>query len=347
VEGLTVTTNVSNQFRDLSIGGEANPGSIGRIIPADKTRSLRPTRKASKARSMLIASAAALAGLLGSAANSVFGSLITLQNGNSSFSVNSYNDNAALQDGAYNWTVDGINQLKQQWFWFRIGNSGPGIRLNDPTVMAAPTTTLIDTDGDGKFDYASLTYQAKSGAFKVVLSYLLTGGNTGSGVSDVASTVKVTNLTSSPLDMHFLHYSDLDLGNTPNNDSVAITGGNTAHQTDAQMNVNETVGSPRPDEYAAGPSPTLRNSLDSGAGIPLGDTPTDTNNNASWAFEWDRNLAAGQSLVISTDSQTNLVNSIPEPTSAAAIIGTGSLFLIRPRRRDQEPDVRMQHVVGA
>ena len=119
---------------------------------------------------MLIASAAALAGLLGSAANSVFGSLITLQNGNSSFSVNSYNDNAALQDGAYNWTVDGINQLKQQWFWFRIGNSGPGIRLNDPTVMAAPTTTLIDTDGDGKFDYASLTYQAKSGAFKVVCS---------------------------------------------------------------------------------------------------------------------------------------------------------------------------------
>ena len=29
------------------------------------------------------------------------------------------------QAGMYTWTVDGVDQMWQQWFWYRIGSAGP------------------------------------------------------------------------------------------------------------------------------------------------------------------------------------------------------------------------------
>ncbi len=31
--------------------------------------------------------------------------------------------NPNSQSGMFNWSVDGQNQLNQQWFWYRIGNT--------------------------------------------------------------------------------------------------------------------------------------------------------------------------------------------------------------------------------
>ena len=31
----------------------------------------------------------------------------------------------STQAGMFRWSVDGTNQLSQQWFWYRVGNAGP------------------------------------------------------------------------------------------------------------------------------------------------------------------------------------------------------------------------------
>ena len=33
----------------------------------------------------------------------------------------------ASDSGMYSWTVNGVNQMTRQWFWYRIGSSGSAI----------------------------------------------------------------------------------------------------------------------------------------------------------------------------------------------------------------------------
>src|SRR5271165_3106552 len=48
------------------------------------------------------------------------------------------------QAGVYNWTVDGINNLYQQWFWYRIGSTGGQSSID---TISAPSITLSGTNG--------------------------------------------------------------------------------------------------------------------------------------------------------------------------------------------------------
>src|SRR5689334_1773810 len=74
----------------------------------------------------------ALAGLIGQyQAQAATGGLLT--DGNSSIGL-SLNSSA----GMTNWLVNGINQLQQQWFWFRVGGGGPEA---DISTISAPTTS--------------------------------------------------------------------------------------------------------------------------------------------------------------------------------------------------------------
>lgn len=52
---------------------------------------------------------------LGVMATTVAGSTITLQNNNSTVTINP-GSSAGVED----WTVNGVNQLAQQWFWYAI-----------------------------------------------------------------------------------------------------------------------------------------------------------------------------------------------------------------------------------
>src|ERR1051326_3583782 len=61
-----------------------------------------------------------LAGLAGPATQSSMAALFTLTDDNSVVQFDT-----ATQANAFNWFVDGVDQLAQQAFWYRIGNSGP------------------------------------------------------------------------------------------------------------------------------------------------------------------------------------------------------------------------------
>ena len=60
--------------------------------------------------------------------------VVTLSDGNSSVAVS-----PDTQAGMYNWTINGVNILYQQWFWYRVGDSGPEKSID---TLGTPTTTV-------------------------------------------------------------------------------------------------------------------------------------------------------------------------------------------------------------
>src|SRR5207302_2964130 len=61
-----------------------------------------------------------------------------------------------------------------------------------------------------------------NGSYGVTVHYFLTGFSAGSGQSLLQETISITNATASPLGIHFLQYSDFDLGGTPAGDTIQL-----------------------------------------------------------------------------------------------------------------------------
>ncbi len=75
--------------------------------------------------------------------------------------------------GANTWVVDDVENLLQQWFWFRAGDvAGTGETSIDK--LSKPITTHTDTDGDGDKDTLTVVYaNFTSIKLKVEISWIL------------------------------------------------------------------------------------------------------------------------------------------------------------------------------
>ena len=232
-----------------------------------------------------------------------------------------------LSDQGLNaWTVDGVNQITRQWFWLRIGSEGGQSAINPPRTIFAGTS---DTNFDGNLDTLIVRHTATQ--VKVEATFTLTGA-TGEPKSDLAETIKITNLTRSPLDLHFFQFVDLALGGTVDDAAVGVSGGNTAMQADFGYYASETVVTPRPSHYQVGLGPDLYALLTGGAPLTLNDTAGPVGpGDLAWAFQWDTVLGAAgtptASLIISKDKQI-----VPEPATMALLIAGGVGAAIRRRR---------------
>jgi hypothetical protein len=252
------------------------------------------------------------------------GQIIPLVSGNSSALVDT-----GTQNGMFNWSVEGVNQLFQQWFWYRIG-SGAGTFERSIDTISAPA---IVTPAANQL---TTTYANAGVGLSVRVDYVLSGGSIGSGTSTLLESLTINNISGTALDLHFFQYSDFDLGGNPGGDTVQlykdITGKyNEADQTKGSTIFQETDVAPGADRGEADFFPATLNSLkDAG--------PTTLNNNASpvgpgdttWAFEWDRLLNPGDSLII---SKTKYIQ-VPEP-GTLALTGLGLTVLLTLRRRKQ------------
>lgn len=222
--------------------------------------------------------------------------------------------------GMTGWTVDGVNQLKQQSFWFRVGAAGGEAALGSLVLGTVATT---DTNGNGLADTLYLPYLG--GGFKVEVTYTLRGGTTGSGTSDIGEAITVTNTGGTSLDFHFFQYCNLSLNGQAVNSSVLIENGRTAIQTNGAAGTSETVIAPRPSRYEAGFAPNILASLMDGSPTTLSNSSGPVGpGDLAWAFQWDRALAPGGSFLISKDKY--LAAPVPEPlTMASAILAIGGL----------------------
>lgn len=248
----------------------------------------------------------------------------TLSEGNSVVKID-----PASQWGMYQWNVDGISNLYQQWFWYRVGNSGGQQSLDAlPVVVQESTSTELE-----------LLYSGGSPgqAFTIQVKYSLNAGSVGSGTSDVDEAIQIdtpsTN-SSSPLNFHFFEYSDFDLAGTIPDAGVTISGfnaagkPNTADQWDANSTLSETVttGTHRPNRWEAGFYPNTLNSLNGGL-YNLNDVVSQGAGDDTWAFQWDASIAKGGSYVISKDKSLNVF--VPEP---ASILAFGAVLLLVGRK---------------
>jgi MYXO-CTERM domain-containing protein len=257
------------------------------------------------------------------------GQIYGVTNGNSFALINS-----TSQAGMFNWTVDGVNQLYQQWFWFRIGTRGGESSID---TLGAPTVTAA---GSGLLS----TIYANS-KLSVQVDYALHGGAAGSGSADMAETITLRNVSNGLLDLHFFQYSDFDLlGNAPNDHVELFRNGSSGPFTGAlqwdgdannsQFSAHITVTGANHAEATYWP--VLLNELTDSKPTTLADTVgvVGSGGDVDCAFQWDLSIAAGGSVTLEIDKNLTLPPLVvPEPSAAAlAAMGlVGAAFLRRRR----------------
>ena len=219
------------------------------------------------------------------------------------------------------WSVDGANQLFQQWYYYRIGG---GQELPLESIDATPTVTQTAPD---RLD---VTYANNS--VSVNLIYILTGGNLGSGQSGINATVSVRNLTTNALDLHFFQYSDFDLGGTAGGDSVLFSQSlgryNRATQTDGGSILTHTFtsGLYPPSRVEAAFYDATLTSLTDGTATTLNGVSNLGPGDMTYAIQWDA-LLNSSGLPGDALSIGGLMSlQVPEP-STIAILVTGVMLL--------------------
>jgi hypothetical protein len=260
-------------------------------------------------------------------ASPIHAQIVTLSHNNSIAHVNVGSD-----AGMFDWSVLNGNQyvpnLKQQWFWFRVGDNGPERPIN---TISAPTFTTPDA--------RSLYTKYNNGSFGVSISYLLTGQAPGSighdALSDIAETISITNGTSSSLQFHFYQYSDFDLGGTSGNQTIQLGKNlqnlfNEAVQANGTDSLSETVVSPGANHGEAALFNATLLKLQNGNPDTLNDVAGPVGpGDATWALEWDLTIPAFSSFGISKDKSIHL-KGVPEPTSLALVsLGVAACLLRR------------------
>ncbi len=239
----------------------------------------------------------------------------TLTDGNTSVGVD-LNSSAGMNS----WNVDGLNQMRQQWFWYRIGSSGSELDLS--SISASPTVTPFGTR------QVTALYNSADGTFGVKLTYQIAGNSVGSGVSGYNEQIRIYNYSAAPLDFHFFQYTDLNLQNTAGGQSANIahdaSGFTVASQNGggASFSQSDTPSGSRGE--AALYNQTLTKLTDG--------NPTDLNNvtsagagDVTWALQWDLSIAAGTSVPISLSASLL----VPEPSVLALLALGGAIFARR------------------
>jgi hypothetical protein len=232
-----------------------------------------------------------------------------LSAGNSSLTVTS--DNST---GASGWLVDGLNQLHQQQWWY--GPSAAG--------QSSIDTLTLSSSGSIP-SYAFFTYSDPGGEFTLSTTYLLQGGQAGSGVSNLTEQASVNNLTNSPLTFRLYLYTDLDLNGTPGGDTALITGNHHVDQWEGAQVLAQTAIGPDANRTEVNIWPNTLNSLTSGAAYSLNNVNGPLGpNNVTWAVEWDVVIPSRGSFQLSL---VNNITAVPIP-SAVLLLGAGLLRLV-------------------
>jgi hypothetical protein len=259
-------------------------------------------------------------------------STISLIDGNSVVTLD-----PTSSSGVSSWTVDGVNQLYQQWFWYRIGNSGLQASID---TLGTPTITQTTPS------QASVSYAGSNG-LTVNVTYMLSGGAVLSGGAGLGESISITNTSGAAQTVHFYQYSNFMLDNNvpPTGDYVQFQNLNAVDQwkDSGKELLAETVITPKPNFREAGevlpandPNYTTMDTLYKLNNIPNYTLAELNSNSASavlgpanvtWAYEWDKSISPNSTFIISkAKSLTGVLAPIPEP-STLTLVFAGLLVL--------------------
>jgi MYXO-CTERM domain-containing protein len=303
----------------------------------------RRKNRLSRCKLVVLGAATAAASLLGaSAARPALAANVLLQNGNSTVTIDP-TSTAGVED----WTINGQNQLNQEWFWFRPGSQKGQSSLNS---LGTPTVTPLDMTGDGKDDMVEMVYGSSS-SLQITVTYSLVGGLSTSKTSDLDDLIQIDNNSSKSMKFSFFQYANFNLGDSTTGQTVTITDSSATATVDGNGYQAQTVSSPTPTEFEANIYPNLLNQISSGStSATLSGATSVLASDGEWGYEWTMTLPSCGSYVISGDQLiTGQTLNVPEPVSGpVALLGLGGLFMTRPRRRDEDADHRtVVHVAEA
>jgi len=241
---------------------------------------------------------------------------VTLQHNNSLLVIDPENP---IQ-GMFNWTVDNVDHLYQQWWWYRIGN-GPEQSIS--TLQLASSDVLGDR---------LLIQKYCASDFDLEVTWTLTGGAANSGFSMVKEGATITNKSTGNLYISLYEYSDFDILGTAENDFGTHVNANKVKQFEFPVLVEESVTQTPSRWQMDGPGNILALLNDSDKDNLTNQYAFYGPGNVAWAFQWDFVIGPGSSAGVSKDKSISSV--IPEWNSLLlAAIGMVGTIGIRRRRR--------------
>jgi len=264
--------------------------------------------------------------------------VVSLTDGNSVVEVSP--DSPA---GIDSWRVDGVEQLGRSWFYYRITSaSNPGLDTGRELSIDSIGPPTVSQGGPGS---ASIEYG--NGTFAVELNLNLQGGVSGSGFSDLAQQLVITNLSGHDITFSLFQYANFNLAGDAAGDNVAMfAGGQVIQQSEGPVTLTElfdAVGDsvlvPRPNFIEAAFAPDIVTRLDDGdvddLAVPVlsfATSDSEGEGDVSWGVQWDFELSAsgfGQSVGVSKDLR---LLTVPEPSLGLLFVaGCGALLGIRRR----------------
>jgi hypothetical protein len=243
---------------------------------------------------------------------------VTLTHGNSVVLLDT-----SISMGVYSWTVDGVDQLSQHWFWYRVGN-------NAEESISTLAQTGISPTANG------VTVQYAHPQFTLGVNALLTGGVGGDGKSTLVTTLTLLNITAAPVNLHLFQYADFDLEGEYDNNSVRISRGDTATYSAPTGSSATVVGNPTPSIYQVGIYPDLVDELTDLSPTELTDSGGNTAGDVTSGFQWDLTLQPNTPVQIKVTKNVGASHDAPG----------GPILLVAEAPDPNRVDLRWSGAVG-
>ena len=248
---------------------------------------------------------------------------VTMNDGGSTATVD-LNSSAGMSG----WTVNGQNQLNQQWFWYQTsgGVAQPINTIGTPTV-----STSSGADG---INNVTAVYQNTQ--LKLTINYSLSGGGVGSGNADITEQIMAQNISGSAFTLNFYQYSAFNLLGA-GNDTVQIFGApgdyNFVRQANGSTAIQEAVTAPDAQYAEAANLGFTLNRLNTVSGLTLNDNTTAGPGLETWSLQWGQLLNPGDEFDLTKDKSLS-ISVVPEPSTLSLLaFGVSAVGLVMRRRK--------------
>lgn len=283
----------------------------------------------------------------------------TLSDGNSFINIET-NNQATVYDWFVEEPVTGIyyDHLHELSNWFRVVGAADETSVHTLTKLSQVPS---DTNSDLVDDTLTVMYQDLANQFDMEIVYNITGGAPGSGTSQLDEDITIFNRSSSPLSIHFYEYVDLDLHDTPGDDTIQLTGSNVGpnglYQFDPQTDFTGSFEADRIELDEIGPVPNTLDTFFDGNPTNLAtDLPPPMlppsafdpvgPDNVTWALQWNfvgnppgippgfRSRIPGLGTArIHKEGILQMYYVVPEPACGTLVaLGSTALLMLRRRR---------------